>query len=156
MSFCDFQPFLPSWPTWHFQSWKMCLRNILFNYKYSDLICWYLKSRCSYIEKLGFKKTTDQNKLSIQCFSYCLQTRKESKYSFILPVLYTRGPQKWAVAATSPAKHWDPAAGSVQGGAAEQLQAPGWEEMSNSLQQTYSTALWPSALEHPPTPTAPC
>lgn len=22
MSFCDFQPFLPSWPIWHFQSWK--------------------------------------------------------------------------------------------------------------------------------------
>lgn len=56
MLFCDFQPFLPSWPIWRFQSWKMCLRNILFNYKYSDLICWYLKSRCSYIEKLGLRK----------------------------------------------------------------------------------------------------
>lgn len=78
--------------------------------------------------EIGLKKTTDQNKFSIQCSSYCWQTRKESKYSFILPVLHMRSPQNWAVAATNLAKHWDaapPAAGSVQGGAAEQLQAPG-------------------------------
>lgn len=39
-----------------------------------------------------------------------------------------RNPQNGAVAATNLAKHWDPAppaAGSVQGGAAEQLQTPG-------------------------------
>lgn len=94
--------------------------------------------------EIWLKKTTDQNKLSIQCCSSCWQTRKESKYSFILPVLNMRSPQKWAVAATNLAKHWDtapPAAGSVQGGAAKQLQAPGLGRWVNPSSR-------PTALHH--------
>lgn len=62
----------------------MCLHNILFNYKYSDLICWYLKSRCSYIEKFGLRKQliktnslssvavpADKQEKSLNTHSYC-------------------------------------------------------------------------------------
>lgn len=96
--------------------------------------------------EIGLKKTTDQNKLPIQCFSSCWQTRKESKHSFTLPVLNMRNPQNGAVAATNLAKHCDPAppaAGSVQGGAAEQLQAPGLGRWANPSSRP--TAL-PSAI----------
>lgn len=84
--------------------------------------------------KIGLKKTTDRNELPIQCSSSGWQTRKESKHSFILPVLNMRSPQNGAVAVTNFAKHWDPAApaaGSVQGGAAKQLRAPGLGRWAN-------------------------
>lgn len=102
----------------------------------------------------GLKKTIDQNKFSIQCSSYCWQTRKESKYSYCQS-------SAWEVLKT---EHWQPqtllSIGTLlpqqEGQCREELRAAASSragKMSNSLQQTYSTALWPSALERPPAPT---
>lgn len=104
--------------------------------------------------EIGLKKTIDQNKFSIQCSSYCWQTRKESKYSYCQS-------STWEVLKT---EHWQPqtllSTGTLlpqqEGQCREELRAAANSragKMSNSLQQTYSTALWPSALERPPAPT---
>lgn len=76
----------------------MCLYNILFNYKYSDLICWYLKSKCSFIEKLGLRKqlikinslsnapvTADKQEKNPNSHSYCQSSTWEVKTEWWQP-----------------------------------------------------------------------